>query len=651
MTRRARHQHRDQHPGPHPERYPLAPSAGALPEHEQAHELEQEPPQAAWLPEFLEVAPRHVAVGSELAATLAVVGYPREVYAGWLEPLITYPGRLDICLHIEPVPAEVAANRLRRQLARLESGRAGDAQHGRLADPHVDAATEDAYELANRIARCETRLHRVGLYLTVRASDPDELAEHLAAVRSLAASMLLDARPTTYRALQGWISCLPLGLDCLGQHRAMDTDSIAAAFPFTSPDLPAGDPVTAATPSGVLYGTNVSSGGLVIWDRFAQPNYNSVILARAGAGKSYLVKLELLRSLYRGVHAVVIDPEDEYTRLAEAVGGTHVRLGAPGVRVNPLDLPVRIDTAGRVHAPPDTLHRRWLYLHTVLGVLLGGLTSEQTSVADRAIHACYANAGISTEPHTWSRPAPLLGDLAAALAGLDDPIATELAHRLAPYVSGSFSGLFNGPTTTAPAGHLVVFSLKELPEELKAIGTLLALDATWRTVTDPADRRPRLVVVDEAWLLMAQPAGAEFLLKLAKTARKRWVGLTVVTQDVGDVLSTEAGKAIVASAATQILLRTAAQAAPTVTEAFALSEGERTFLTSCDTGSGLLAGARHRVAFTAQASPTEHELITTDPAELAAAEAIRADPPTPPPSHGHDRTSRSALYEEGADPL
>jgi len=571
------------------------------------------------LPDSLEVTSRAVRVDDDWVATLAVVGYPRDVYPGWLEPLLTYPGRLDVSLHLEPLPAEVAAPRLRRQLARLESGRRADADTGRLADQQREAATDDAHELSARLARGEGQLFRVGLYLAVRTSTEDELTAEVAAVRSLAASLLLDARPTTFRALAGWTSCLPFGLDALGQRRTFDTAALAAAFPFTSPDLP-GDPVTPAVPSGVLYGRNTTSGGPVIWDRFAQDNHNAVILARSGAGKSYLAKLEILRSLYRGIEVAVIDPEDEYRPLAEAVGGAHLALGAPGIRLNPFDLPVHTTPDGRRTAPRDALTRRALFVHTVLGVLLGELSAAERAAVDRAILAAYTAAGIlGHDARTWARPAPTLGDLAHQLATSGDSAGRQLADRLVPYTEGSFAGLLNGPTTTHPQGHLVVVSLRDLPDQAKAIGTLLTLDTLWRRVTNPADRRPRLVLVDEAWLLMRQPDGAAFLLRLAKSARKHWAGLTVVTQDAADLLSSDLGQAVVANAATQVLLRQAPQTIDPLTAAFGLSAGERAFLLAAERGQALLlAGGAHRVAFDVVASPLEHQLCTSDPAELTA---------------------------------
>ncbi|AXK35796.1 DUF87 domain-containing protein [Streptomyces armeniacus] len=574
----------------------------------------------ALTPDTLAVGARHLEVGGELVASFAVTGFPREVHPGWLQPLLTYPGRVDVSLHVEPIDPVTAARRLKRQLAKLESGRRYREERGRLLDQYVEAATEDAYDLSARVARGEGKLFRLGLYLTVHAASRQELETEVAAVRALAASLLLDAKPTSYRSLQGWVTCLPLGLDQVRMRRTFDTSALAAAFPFTSPDLPPADPTTvAAAPAGVLYGYNTASQGLVHWDRFALDNHNSVILGHSGAGKSYLLKLELLRSLYRGIEIHVIDPEDEYARLTHAVGGTYLHLGADGVRLNPFDLPLYTREDGRRTAPKDALVRRALFLHTVISVLLGtGLTPAERAVLDRAITLTYQQAGITSDPRTWTRPAPLLADLASVLEESKTRAANDLAARLDPYVRGAFSGLFNGPTTTRPEGHLVAYSLRDLAEELKPIGTLLTLDTVWRQVSNPALRRPRLVAVDEAWLLMKEPAGADFLFRMAKGFRKRWAGLTVATQDTADVLGSELGKAVVANAATQILLRQAPQAIDEITATFNLSEGEREFLLAADRGQGLLAAGTQRVSFEAIASPAEHHLITTDPAELAA---------------------------------
>ena len=562
-------------------------------------------------PDAVEVGGRSVRVGDDYSAALAVTGYPAEVGPGWLEPLLSYPGRVDVSLHIEPVPPVVASQRLRKQRGRFEASRRQTATKGRLDDPELDAAAADAADLASRVARGEARLFRLGLYLTVHADTEPELADRLTEVKALASSLLLDVAPATWRQLQGWITGLPLAFDALNMKRVFDTDALAAAFPFTSPDLPttAGD-----TGMGVLYGLNLHSPGVVVWDRWAQSNYNSVILARSGEGKSYLAKLDLLRNLYLGVEAFVIDPEDEYVRLAQAVGGTIIRPGVPGVRINPLDL-----SAGD---GDDALVRRTQFMQTFVAVLTGGagVSPEEAAALDVAVLAAYRGKGITTDPRTWRRPAPLLADVAAALQDTGDAGRT-LAARLYPYVSGSFKGLFDGPTSTAPDGHLVVYAIKDLTEELKPVGTLLILDAIWRTVstahrTGTASSRPevrRLVLVDEAWLMLRAGLGADFLFRLAKSARKYNTGLSVITQDAADVLATDVGRAVVSNAATQVLLRQATQAIDAVTKAFGLTDGEQAFLLSCTRGDALLASGSSRVAFHSLADDVEHDLVITGP--------------------------------------
>jgi type IV secretory pathway VirB4 component len=559
-------------------------------------------------PDAVEVAGRFVHAGDDYSATLAVTGYPAEVGAGWLEPVLSYPGRVDVSLHIEPVPPVVASDRLRKQRGRLESSRRADAGKGRLDDPELDAAAADAADLAARVARGQARLFRVGLYLNVHADSEPELTDRVAEVRALASSLLLDVAPATWRQLQGWVTSLPLAVDALGIRRVFDTDALAAAFPFTSPDLPLS---AAGTGMGVLYGLNLASAGVVVWDRWAQSNYNAVILARSGEGKSYLAKLDLLRNLYLGVQAFVIDPEDEYLRLAEAVGGTVIRPGAPGVRINPLDLSLADGD--------DALYRRTGFMQTFVAVLTAGdnataaLPPDEVPVLDAAVLAAYRAKGITTDPRTWRRPAPLLADVAAELHQLGDA-GQRLAARLYPYVAGSFAGLFDGPTTTAAEGHLVVYAIKDLSDELKPVGTLLTLDAIWRKITSSSPEQRQLVLVDEAWLMLRAGLGAKFLLHLAKSARKHGAGLTVVTQDAADVLATDTGRAVVSNAATQVLLRQAPQAIKAVSEAFGLTDGEQAFLLSAARGDALLACGSSRVAFHSLADDVEHDLVVTGPA-------------------------------------
>jgi type IV secretory pathway VirB4 component len=570
-------------------------------------------------PAVVQIQASHVRVGDGYAATFAVTGYPAEVGPAWLDALLSYPGRIDVAVHVDPVPAVLAAPMLKRQRARLESTRRLDADAGRLGDPLVEAAAGDAAELAERVARGASRLFRTGIYLTVHARTLAELDQARAGLRAAAASVLLDLQPVTFRHHHGYTTTLPLGVDRIGIRRVLDTAALAAAFPFSSTDLPAPAPGEVPSSSAVLYGVNTTSTGVLMWDRWAQDNHNSVVLARSGAGKSFFVKLEVLRNLYQGVACSVIDPEDEYAGLAGHVGGTLIQLGKPGVRINPLALP-----AGDQR--PDALTRRGLTLHTIVAVMLGETPPPtQRAALDHAITTTYTRAGITSDPATWTRPAPQLTDLGAALTGSSDPAGRDLAARLHPWTEGSFADLFHGPTTTTspspgpgsegpPGGaHLVVWSLRHLPDEVRPVATLLALDAIWRDVDSPPPPsfsgstvpRRRLVVVDEAWMLLREREGARFLFRLAKSARKRRAGLSIITQDAADVLGSDLGLAVVSNSATQILMRQAPAAIDAVQKAFALTTGEAQTLLNAPQGEGLLIAGTARVPFRAVGSPAE----------------------------------------------
>ncbi|GAA1112411.1 MULTISPECIES: VirB4 family type IV secretion system protein [Nocardiopsis] len=570
----------------------------------------------------IHVGARYLEVEGGVCQSLAVTGYPREVAVGWAEPLLAYPGQLDIAFHLDPVPAPRAATQLRKRRARLESAHRTSTGQGRVEDPHQLAAAADAAEIADRIATGQGKLFRVAVYITVHATCLEHLEAELQQVKALCDSLLVDAVPSTFRSLTGWISTLPLGTDALGMGRSMDTDAAATLLPFTSPEL-----VADLGETTVVYGTNTHSSGLVAWDRFCGDldNHNSVILARSGAGKSYLAKLEILRSLLVGVEVAVIDPEGEYLRLAEAVGGTTISLGTPQGRLNPFALPLPQEGEdGR------SFTSRALFLHTLIGAMVGELTATDKSVLDRALVTAYAGAGITRDPTTWDRVAPVLADLAEALEEIaTDPstgaalaaAAQGLAERLEPFVHGSHAALFEGASTANVGGYLTVVSLKELSEEVRPVGVLLVLDAIWRHVTAPGPARPRMVVVDEAWLLLQDPAAARYLARWSKAGRKHWLGLTLVTQDVGDVLATELGRVVIANAATQVLLKQAPQNLDAVAEAFHLSAGETHLVGTAPRGSALLVAGHQRVGFHPLASAHEHALITSDPAELAAMRA------------------------------
>jgi type IV secretory pathway VirB4 component len=558
------------------------------------------PEAAGWFgPGGLEVRPKHLEIDGVYAATLTVTGYPEAVLPGWLEAITSYPARIDVALHAEAVSPLQAASRLRKQRARLESGRRRDAERGKLGDPMVEAAAQDAAELAGRIARSSAKLFRAALHLTCYADTPDQLDVLVAEVRGLLAAQLATVTPATYRQYEGWISSLPLGLDRLGPRRTLETEALAACLPIASPDLP-------VTSSGVLIGVNTASGLPVFWDRWAQQNHNSLVLGSSGSGKSFFAKCDLLRELYQGTHATVIDPDGEYVRLAEAVGGVVLELGKPGVRINPLDLP---DTAA---AQPDTLARKALDVHALVEVLAGSEAARAGRAAlDVAVAAAYAQAGITVDPRTWNRPAPDLTAVRAQLAEGADPAAAVLASGLGPFTSGSHAGLFDAPSSRGVTGHLTVYTLEHLPEQLRPAAVLLVLSEVWRQA-QAADGQRRLALIDEAWLLLDTPLAAELLFRLAKSARKHALALALVSQDADDLLSSRLGTAVAANAATQVLMRQAPQSLDQVAEAFNLSAGETRFLATVPRGNALVTGADGvRTTVLAIADEDETELLHT----------------------------------------
>jgi type IV secretory pathway VirB4 component len=551
-------------------------------------------------PEGIRVSANDIELPHGFVRTVAVIGYPREVTPTWLEPLYSHPATMDVSIHLEPIPAVIAAERLQKQRARLESSRHIGANRGQLLDPALIAAADDAERLAHELARGTEKLFRVGLYVSVRAQTREELDIVANDINGLLASLLLRSVKTTFRALSGWITTSPFGLDQLLLRHSMDTSAVATTFPFAAADL--------SQQIGSFYGIATTTKCLVFWDRFSQSNYNAVVLARSGAGKSYFTKLEVLRGLYRGIDTAIIDPEGEYSQLCESVGGQVVALGAPGVSINPFDL----------DGAEEGLSNRALFIQTLCSLLLREeITAEMAAIIDNAVRNTYASVGISDAIATHKRTPPLFSDFVAMLDNSQEPVARTLVARLRPFVSGSYRRLFEQQSTLRRSSHLSVFSLRDLPNELRGLGVVLILDSLWRSLERKPITQQYSIVVDEAWLIMAEEAGAEFLFRLAKSARKRNCGIVVVSQDAADLLSSDVGTAVVTNSATHVLLRQAPQTLASMKSLFGLSDGEAQFLSSADVGEALLLGGDRHIAFRAVASPEEHQLITTDPNDLA----------------------------------
>ncbi|MEU5874254.1 DUF87 domain-containing protein [Glycomyces sp. NPDC047369] len=551
-------------------------------------------------PDTTVVELRRLRTGDSWSAVLLVTGYPATLPWGWAGRLAVPGTRVSLALHLDGVPAQVAALQLRRRRARLESQRRYQSVRGRLEDPAVEAAATDAADLAAQVARGHAQLHRQALYLTVHAEDPADLDLVCARVRSRAAAAMIDLRPATARQLPGAIAVAPFGIDPVGAHRTVDTATAAASFPFASPDL-------AAIPdTAVLYGANLYSGAPVMWDRWAsQDNHNSVLIARSGAGKSYFTKTTILRELYQGVRVVVLDPESEYLALAAHVGGTVHRPGAPGSRLDPAAMPAE--------AEADEFARRRLFLGTVVETLLGErLSGTEAALLQRAVSACFEAAGIGDDAATWTCPAPAMADIAAVLA--TDPAGADLAARIEPWTGpGSVFDTTNVPFHPAgalpPVSPLEVWDLAAVPPELAPVVTLVVLDQIWRSLRPGGPRT--LVVVDEAWRMLRTGQGAAWLSQVAKSARKRNAGLAVVTQDAEDVTGSELGRTVIHNSATQVLMRQAAQAVDAIASAFKLTAAATALITSARLGEGLLLGGGAQLGFRAIASPAEHRLALT----------------------------------------
>lgn len=552
-------------------------------------------------PSAIEVDFDYIKIGSTYWRTLFVVGYPRYVQANWLSPLINFEHTLEIALYQYPVEARGVLDDLRRKITEMEATMSSDIQHGHVLDPTVQAALEDAQVLQEELVKGQERFFQFGLYVSIPADSIEELNTVSKQVESTMGALLLVPKHATLQMEDAFKTTLPQATDHLYITRNMDTTSLATTFPFTSSSL--------TSNTGIMYGINEHNGSLVIFDRFSQENANSVIFAKSGSGKSYLVKLEALRSLMFGTEIIVIDPEEEYKNLCDSIGGEYISFdfNSP-IKINPFDL------SGVYEEGENELGLKILSLHGFFKVILGTLSPGEDAVLDRALVAAYKARGITPDPATQKNEPPLVEDLYKALLGMEEDTAQSIADRLEKFVKGSLIGIFNQQSNLDIRNTFTVFSIKNLEEELRPIAIYLILDHIWTRIKN--DVRKRILIVDEAWYMMQHPDSATFMYSIAKRARKYYLGLTTITQDVEDFLNTDYGKAIVTNSSIQILLKQSPAAIDRIADVFYLTEGERHLLLAADIGEGIFfAGANH-VAIRVIASDDEHMLVTTNPEEI-----------------------------------
>jgi conjugal transfer ATP-binding protein TraC len=552
-------------------------------------------------PAGVEVNANYLKVGDKLVKTFFISSYPRFLSTGWFEPLINLPNLFDISIFINPTDTVSALKKLRRKAAQVESQIRDQQEKGLVRDPMLETALQDIEALRDALQQSQEKLFSTGVYIAIYADTMDELAKLESRVTSLMETQLVYIKPALFEQLEGLLTVLPLAEDKLQVTNPMNSSPISSFFPFVSDNL--------TSDSGIMYGINRSNNSLVIFDRFSLENANQVVFATAGSGKSYASKLEIIRSLMLGVDVLVIDPENEYRRLAEAFGGSFFNISLTSDNhINPFDIPLIPEG----ESPADVLRSHIVNLAGLLKLMLGKLSPEEDAILDRAITETYASREITPESDFSNAQPPLLEDLETVLRNLEG--GRGMAERLYKFTKGSFSGFVNQPTNVNIQNRFIVFSIRDLEDELRPIAMYVILNFIWNLVRTKLKRR--IMVVDEAWWLMKYEESAAFLFGLAKRCRKYYLGLTTITQDVEDFLRSPYGRPIITNSALQLLLKQAPATIDIVSKAFNLTDAEKSLLLTAERGTGLFFAGRQHVAIQIIASYFEDQIITTDPKQL-----------------------------------
>ncbi len=556
-------------------------------------------------PASLKVDSDHVEINGKFARTIFVMTYPRYINVGWFAPVINYPGAMDVSMFFYPIPTEIVLKQLRNKVGALEAQLFADADKGAPRDPLRETALQDIEKLRDDLTQGIEKFFQFALYITMYAKTKEQLDLYTEKIEQVFGSKLVYTRRALWQAEQGFNSTMPLGLDELGIEFNMNSSPVASSFPFVSSDLTSDD--------GILYGINRHNNSLIIFDRFSLQNANAVVFATSGAGKSYTIKLEILRSLMMGVDVLVIDPEREYQHLSEAVGGAYVNISLNSqAKVNPFDLP---RATGQDSDTSDILRSAVITIKGLTRLMLGTITNQEDSLLDRALIETYAKKDITSSTDlTKVIEVPIMSDLVQVLSGMVG--GESLVERLKKYTEGTFAGLLNSPTNIDVNNQLVIFSVRDLEDELRPIAIYTIINYIWNIVR--SSLKKRVLVIDEAWWLMQYEDSAKFIFALAKRCRKYYLGITTITQDVNDFLSSQYGLAIVTNSSMQILLKQSPASIDIIGKTFLLTQGERFLLLESGVGEGIFFAGNRHAAIKVVASATEDEIITSDPRQLLA---------------------------------
>ncbi|MGB9608954.1 MAG: VirB4-like conjugal transfer ATPase, CD1110 family [Minisyncoccia bacterium] len=552
-------------------------------------------------PSGIEVNSNYLKVGDKFVKSFFILSYPRFLTSGWFEPLINLPNLFDIAIYINPIDTATALKNLKKKAAQVESQINEAQEKGMVRDPMLETALNDIENLRDSLQQAQEKLFSTGVYIVIYADTQDELAKLEGKIESITESQLVYVKPTLFEQLEGFLSVLPLNQDKINITTPMNSGPISSFFPFVSENL--------TSNNGILYGINRQNNGLVIFDRFSLENANQVIFAKSGSGKSYTTKLEVIRYLMMGTDIIIIDPENEYEKLAKAFGGSFFNISiASDQNINPFDLPLIPPNED----PEDVLRSHIVNLSGLLKLMLGDLSTEEDALLDRALTETYASREIVFGEDFSNAEPPLLEDLETVLRSLEGGRA--MAEKLYKFTKGSFSGFINKPTNVDLKNRLIVFSIRDLEDELRPIAMYVVLNYIWNVIR--ADFKKRILVVDEAWWMMKYESSAQFLFGLVKRARKYFLGVSTITQDVQDFLESPYGRPIITNSSLQLLLKQAPAAIDTVAKAFNLTEAEKNLLLTAEVGTGLFFAGKQHVAIQIISSYFEHKIITTNPEEL-----------------------------------